>query len=122
MSKIADLKNKEVHKKFILAREYLKDSQNALEYGGFRVATDAAYNAAELAMKIAILLKEHAIPRRHGGISQLFSSLYIKKGPLEKTMGRIISDGLEFRNNARYDENAEITQKHAKHNISWLKN
>lgn len=32
-------------------------------------------------------------------------------------MGRVVSDSLEFRSKARYDENAEITKEHAQHNI-----
>ena len=121
MSETTNLENQEFYKKLLLAREYLECSKGILEKGAFRISTDVAYNAAELAMKIGILLKQNDIPKRHGAISQLFNLLYVKDGRLEKTMGRRISDGLEFRSSARYDENAEITQEHASHNIALAK-
>ena len=40
---------------------------------------------------------------------------------LNEATGQRISDGLEFRNSARYDENAEITEEHAEHNIALAK-
>lgn len=43
------------------------------------------------------------------------------RGVLNEATGRRVSDGLEFRNTARYDENAEITREHAEHNIALAK-
>lgn len=117
MDKEVVLKKKEIRKKLFLAKTYLADSRNALKNSGLRLAADGAYNAAELVMKAAIILKGGDVPRRHGGIAQLFSLLYIKEGQLEKRFGGAISDGLEFRNKARYDEEAEITAEHAEHSI-----
>lgn len=111
----------ELRKKLELARKYLKGADNSLFNKDFRVSTDAAYNAAELVMKVAILLKGKSIPKRHGSIAQLFSLLYIKEGPLEKEMGDLITDGLELRSHARYNENSEITQEHAQHNLDLAK-
>lgn len=121
MAEIHALKSEEVGKKFALAQIYLVGARNALKYKGFRLATDAAYNAAELVMKVGILLCDKEIPKRHGSISQLFNLLYVKSGDLDDTTGQKISDGLEFRNSARYDENAEITEEHARHNIALAK-
>lgn len=45
------------NKKLVLAEEYLDGSRELLEHGSLRIATDVAYNAVELAMKVAILLK-----------------------------------------------------------------
>lgn len=118
MDKECVLKKKEIRKKLSLAKAYLTDSRNALKDSGLRLATDGAYNAAELVMKAAILLKGEDVPRRHGNISQFFSLLYIKEGLLEKRLGSAISDGLEFRNKARYDEEAKITVEHAEHNLT----
>lgn len=118
MAKIFKLKNEEVGKKFVLARSFLVGAQNALGYKDFRLATDAGYNAAELTMKAGILLRGEEIPKRHGSISQLFNLLYVKSGVLNEATGRRVTDGLEFRNSARYDENAEITKEHAEHNIN----
>lgn len=57
MTEEARLKQKEIRKKFKLARVYLNDSQNALQSGGVRLATDGAYNVIELVMRAAILHK-----------------------------------------------------------------
>lgn len=121
MTEISTLRSEETDKKLVLARNFLAGARNALEYKDFRLATDAGYNAAELAMKVGILLRDEEIPRRHGSISQLFNLLYVKNRDLNETIGQRISNGLEFRNNARYDENAKITHKHAQHNISLAK-
>ena len=69
------LKHLEIQRKFALAKQYLKESLDCLSSKGMRLATDGAYNAAELAMKVAILLKDEDVPKRHGGIAQKFSTL-----------------------------------------------
>lgn len=115
------LKIREAKRKLKLARQYLMESKTALRYGGLRLATDGAYNANELVMKVSILLKNEGIPRRHGSISQKFSLLFVKEGPLDAKVGGEIKQGFKFRSKARYDEDFEITQEHAQHNINLAK-
>ena len=116
-----ELKQKEIKKKFSLAKIYLSSAENSLRAGDFRLATDAAYNALELAMKAAILLEKDLFPKRHGGVAQLFSLLYIKKGFFDSSYGEKIGQALELRNRARYDEEAKITKTDAKENIKLAK-
>lgn len=111
------LKEKEIKSKLTLAKVYLHSAKNSFKAGDCRLATDAAYNALELTMKAAILSKTESIPRRHGGIAQLFSLLFIKKGPLPTSYGRKIGEALELRNKARYDTEAKINQQHALTNL-----
>lgn len=115
------LKQKEIKKKLSLAKVYLSSAENSLKAGDFRLATDAGYNALELIMKAAILLKKDSFPKRHGGVAQLFSLLYIKEGIIDSKYGAMIGRALELRNKARYDEEATITKSHAKENIKLAK-
>lgn len=115
------LKQKEIKSKFSLAKIYLSSAENSLQAKDLRLAADAAYNALELAMKAAILAKKDSFPKRHGGVAQLFSLLYIKKGGLDSSYGREIGKALELRNKARYDEEAKVTQSHAEENIKLAK-
>lgn len=117
MNKKTILKEREIIKKFKLGEIYLSSAQNSLENSDIRLSTDAAYNSAELVMKSAIFLKKESVPKRHKGVAQLFSFLYIKNGPFERKLGGIISEGLELRNKARYEADAKITKENAKHNI-----
>jgi len=116
-----DLKRKEIKNKLSLAKVYLSSAENSLKAGDFRLATDAGYNALELAMKSGILIQKDSFPKRHGGLAQLFSLLYIKEGPLNSSYGGTIGKALELRNKARYDEEAKITKIHAKENIKLAK-
>jgi len=119
--KESELKEKEIKKKFSLAKIYLSSAENSLRAGDFRLAADAAYNALELAMKAAILLEKDFFPKRHGGIAQLFSLLYIKKAILNHIYGEKIGRALELRNKARYDGEAKITKTDAQENIKLAK-
>jgi uncharacterized protein (UPF0332 family) len=117
----AKLKEKEIKKKFSLAKVYLSSAENCLRAGDFRLAADAAYNALELAMKAAILLEKDFFPKRHGGVAQLFSLLYVKKAILNHIYGEKIGQALELRNKARYDEEAKITKIDGEENIKLAK-
>ncbi|MCX7793531.1 MAG: nucleotidyltransferase domain-containing protein [Thermodesulfovibrionales bacterium] len=55
-----------------LAEEYLKGAEEIANSGHLRIAIDAGYNAAELAVKALILLKQDDLPGSHGGIASLF--------------------------------------------------
>lgn len=114
----ADLKQKEIESKLDLAEGYLSGAKNSLKAGDLRLAVDAAYNSAELAMKALILSKEDNLPKRHGGIVQLFSLLFIKEGPLEREEGPRIAEALEWRNKARYESRAKITEQIVKDCLS----
>ncbi len=93
-----------------LAEEYLESAEEILERGRLRIAIDSAYNSAELCAKAFILLREDDLPGSHGGIVSLFGNLYIKKGEIEKEIGRKLNIALELRNKARYKPN-EIFSK-----------
>jgi len=81
------LKQKSIRKKLVLAKTYLSSAKNSLKAGDFRLAADAAYNGLELAMKVALLLKTDKLSKRHGGVAQLFSLLYVKEKILDASYG-----------------------------------
>lgn len=109
--KETDLKQKEIKNRLILAEKYLFGAENSLKSGDLRLAVDAAYNSAELVMKALILTKENSLPKRHGGITQLFSLLFIKEGSLDRETGPRITEALDWRNKARYEPGGEVTKK-----------
>lgn len=96
-----------------LAQEYLEGATNAKEEGFFRLAVDAGYNAAELAIKGLILLIEDDLPASHGGIVGRFGELYVKSGKFERAIGRELNQSLELRNQARYKFSARIAREEA---------
>lgn len=67
---------------------------------------DAAYNAAELAVKSLVLKLD--VPGSHGGLVGRFGELYIKTGIYEKALGRQLNHALERHNQARYRYQAVI--------------
>jgi len=91
-----------------LAREYLDASGEALARGRHRLAMDGSYNAAELAAKALILLKVDDLPGSHGGIVQVFGSLYVQSGEAERELGRQLNTALRLRNAARYRYDATV--------------
>lgn len=76
--------------------------------GEIRLAIDVGYNSAEHCLKAFILLNQDTIPRRHSGIAQRFSELYIKEGEFEKALSKKVRLCLKFRNLARYDPKASV--------------
>jgi uncharacterized protein (UPF0332 family)/predicted nucleotidyltransferase len=96
-----------------LAEEYLESAEEILERGRLRIAIDSAYNSAELCAKAFILLKEDDLPGSHGGIVSLFGNIYIKKGEIEKEIGRKLNIALELRNKARYKPNEIFSKEDA---------
>lgn len=104
-----------------LAEEYHDSAQEALERGRIRLAIDAGYNAAELAAKGLILLKEDDLPGSHGGIINVFSQLYVVPGEITKEIGRSLHACLKIRNDARYKPNAVLTKDNAKEVIHLAK-
>lgn len=121
MNKKIKLKMKEAQGKLELAGKNLKAASDLLKDENVRVSTDVAYNAAELCARALVLLKIDEVPSRHGGIVQKLSELYVKDGPLDKEFGGRMSKGLDYRGDARYKPEAEITKEHAKHNIVLAK-
>lgn len=91
-----------------LAREYRSSAQHAADAGFFRMAVDAAYNSAELAVKALILLAGASRPTSHGGAVQTFGRLYVQTGRASRELARRLGIGLELHNKARYDGHARI--------------
>ncbi len=96
-----------------LAGEYLESAREVLERGRIRLAIDAGYNAAELAAKALILLKQDDVPGSHGGIVSLFGALYTKTGEVKPELGRRLNRALQLRNEARYRPGARLTKEDA---------
>jgi uncharacterized protein (UPF0332 family) len=97
-----------------LAEEYYESAKEALERGRIRLAVDAAHNAAELAAKGLILLKQDDLPGSHGGVVSIFGQLYVKTDELDKEIGRALNEALRLRNLARYKPDARFTRDDAK--------
>ncbi len=96
-----------------LAEEYLESAREVLERGRLRLGIDAGYNAAELAVKALILLKQDDIPGSPGGIVSQFGALYGKTGEVEAQLGRRLHRALQLRNEARYRPGARLTEADA---------
>lgn len=109
-----ELKRSEARNYLSLSEEYLEGAQMALKAKSFRIAVDAAYNAAELCAKGLLLFELEEVPGSHGGIIGEFGRLYVKRDKAPKELGRRLNRGLETRNKARYDFNAEINREKAK--------
>lgn len=90
---------------------YLAAKKNLEEKISLRLAVDAGYNAAELAIKGLLALKIDFLPATHTGTVQKFSEIYIKSGVLEKDIGRGARKGLSLRNKARYEKTAKISKE-----------
>ncbi len=97
-----------------LADEYLESAEDVLTRDRIRLAIDAAYNAAELAAKGLILLKQNDVPGSHGGVVNLFGQLYVKPNEIEKSVGRSLNLALKLRNEARYRPNAILNRENAR--------
>lgn len=91
-----------------LAREYLEASEEALARGRHRLAMDGGYNAAELAANGLILLRADDLPGSHGEIVQVFGTLYVQSGEVDRELGRQLNTALRLRNAARYRYDATI--------------
>lgn len=96
-----------------LAEEYLAGAELAQSNGHWRLATDAAYNAAELATKSLILRYDDELPASPGGLVGRFGELYVKTERLEKEIGRRLNRALLARNQARYKLDARVGKEDA---------
>lgn len=96
-----------------LAEEYFESGQEVLARNRVRLAVDAAYNAAELAAKGLILLKQDDLPGSHGGVVNLFGQLYVKTNEIDKEIGRGLNVALRLRNEARYKPNSLLNKDDA---------
>lgn len=65
-----ELKRSEARNYLSLSEEYLDGAQMALKAKSFRLAVDAAYNAAELCAKGLLLFEPEEIPGSHGDIGR----------------------------------------------------
>ena len=97
-----------------LCVEYLESAREVLGTNRIRLAIDAGYNAAELAAKALILLKQDDLPGNHGGVVNRFGQLYDKTGLIEKEVGRSLNLALKLRNEARYRPDALFTEQNAR--------
>ena len=102
------LRRREAENYLQLSEEYQEGAQEAFKAKRWRIATDAAYNAAELSIKGLLLLEQGDLPTSHGGLVGAFGRLYVKSGKIPKIVGRQLNQGLELRNKARYELNADI--------------
>lgn len=79
-----------------------------------RGVVDMAYNAAELSAQGLLLLREGEWPKTHSGVVQRFSRVFIVNEPIvESGVGRAFRQALDWRNRARYDPYATLTEADA---------
>lgn len=104
-----------------LSEEYLQSSQEVLNLDRIRLSVDAADNAAELAAKGLILLKQDDLPGSQGGIVSILGNLYIKSNEIKKEIGRKFNQALQLRNAARYKPNANLKPEDAQDVIELAK-
>lgn len=110
------LKADEAKERLGLAKTFLRlAKKHTKKKEDYRGAVDLGYNSSEHCLKSFILLKQDTIPRRHSGIVQRFSELYIKEEEIEEDMGQRLRDALKFRNLARYEPKATIGETMVNH-------
>jgi len=90
------------------AEEYFEQTKSNLDLKNYRLIVGASFNAAELCVKGFLILVGEEIPKRHGGIINRFSSIYIKDGVLPREIGRKLNTGLRIRNKIGYEYHADI--------------
>lgn len=105
-----------------LSNEYLESAKDVVTLNRIRLTIDAAYNAAELAVKALILLKQDDIPGSHGGIVNVFGQLYVKTNEVDKEIGRAVNMALKLRNEARYKPDALFSQENARFMLDLAEN
>lgn len=110
---VGEMKRVMVEELAHLAEEYLESAREVMERGRFRLAIDAAYNAAELVAKALILRRQDDLPGSHGGIVSLFGALFVKTGEVDAELGRRLNRALQLRNEARYRPGARLTKEDA---------
>jgi uncharacterized protein (UPF0332 family)/predicted nucleotidyltransferase len=101
-----------------LAIEYLAEVRRKYDAqieGSRRVAIDGGYNAAELCAKGMLRLVTRARPKTHSGINTVFSDKYVKTKRVPVTLGRDFRVALTYRNKARYDGDAVISDEMVEH-------
>lgn len=112
-----ELRREEVEGLYDLSAEYLEGAKELEERGRYRLAIDAACNAAELAVKGLVFLKAERLPKTHGGVVNRLGELYIKSGLLPTALGRQLRRSLRYRNLARYDRSATVGGEEARQTI-----
>ncbi|HDN80475.1 MAG TPA: HEPN domain-containing protein [Chloroflexi bacterium] len=97
----------------LLAQEYLQGAEQNFHNGAYRIAIDAAYNAAELCAKGLLLLKLEELPATHGGIINKIGELYVKPGLIPRELGRRLHTAFILRNQARYEPHVRLGKDEA---------
>lgn len=108
-----ELRRREAENYLRLAEEYREGAEDALRAGRYRLAVDAAYNAAELCVKGLLLLRQRDVPGSHSGLVGEFGKQYVQTGQVSRELGRRLHQALELRNRARYEFNAQIRREDA---------
>ncbi|HIC92141.1 MAG TPA: HEPN domain-containing protein [Syntrophaceae bacterium] len=108
-----EIKLREIGSYLELAKEYLEGGKRCSDNMDYRIAVDAAYNAAELSAKGLLLLKIDNLPSSHGGILAKFGELYVKTGEIQRELGRRTNEALELRHKARYRGDVTIAENDA---------
>jgi uncharacterized protein (UPF0332 family) len=103
-----DIAKIEVRNYLQLAEEYFEQAKRSLDLKNYRLIVDASSNVAGLCAKVFLILANEEIPKRHGGIINRFSNVYIKDGVLPKEIGRRLNTLLRIRNKARYGYHTDI--------------
>lgn len=104
----AELRRAAMESAYALGQEYLAGARQNAADGRHRIAVDAAYNAAELAVKGLLLLRMDDLPSSHSGIVNHFGEFYIRSGRLPIELSDRLRRSLAFRNQARYEWGAII--------------
>ena len=96
-----------------LADEFLEDSKKLLALGRLRSALDRAYYATFHAAQ-AILASEGFKPKTHAGLRKLFGREVVKRGLVEKELGKFLTRVFSMRQVSTYDIYASIEEAEAK--------
>lgn len=106
---------------FEIIDRYEENAKKLFEEGEHRIAVDLAYHAIETMAKVLIIKKEGKIPKKHSGVINRFSKLFVKSGEFPKEYGRKLNRALSLRNIARYGWGEDVKRSDAEEVIEFLK-
>ena len=101
-----------------LAREYLSDSAQSLEMGGFRTAIDRAYYAMRQAAVALLCHLGVRPPRSHAGLINVFGQQVVNKGVMPPEFGHMLNLARGDRMEGTYSPYADITESLAQENVN----
>lgn len=106
--------------RFGKAKEMLEDAVHNLGGGRFKTSANRSYYSVYHAARALLILKG-VDPAKHDGVKAMFSLHFVKEKSVPVEMGKIYSELVSLRNEADYDDFAEVTKAEAERAVKIAK-